>query len=131
MKNIIVVLLVVTGTMEAFAQGRQETIRNVSVTEFRKAMDSLKDEVVIDLRTPDEIKGGKIAGAVEIDYFGANFEPALKGLDKNKVYLLYCASGGRSGETAQLMNKMGFKNLYNMEGGFREWVKQKMPVSKK
>ncbi|HEX8040410.1 MAG TPA: rhodanese-like domain-containing protein, partial [Chryseosolibacter sp.] len=122
MKNVIVVLLVVAGTMEAFSQGRQETIRNVSVTEFRKAMDSLKDEVVIDLRTPDEIKGGKIAGAVEIDYFGPNFEPALKRLDKNKVYLLYCASGGRSGETAQLMDKMGFKNLYNMEGGFREWV---------
>lgn len=131
MKNIIVVLLLVTGTLEAFSQGRQEAIRNVSVTEFRKAMDSLKDEVVIDLRTPDEIKGGKIAGAVEIDYFGKNFEPALKRLDKDKVYLLYCASGGRSGETAQLMNKMGFKNLYNMEGGFREWVKQKMPVSKK
>ncbi len=123
--------MLVMGMTKAFPQRHKEGIRNVSVTEFKKAMDSLKDEVVVDLRTPDEIKGGKIDGALEIDFFGPDFEPAIKALDKNKVYLLYCASGGRSGETAELMNKMGFKNLYNMEGGFREWVKKKMPVSKR
>lgn len=114
-----------------FSQSKSHAIHNVSVVEFRKAMDSLRDEVVVDLRTPDEIKGGKIPGALEIDFFGAGFEPAIAALDKNKVYLLYCASGARSGETAELMDNMGFKNLYNLEGGFRAWAKMKMPVGKK
>ena len=93
-------------------------------------MDSLQGEVLIDLRTPDELKQGKISGAMVIDYFGTDYEPAIQKLDKNKVYLLYCAGGGRSGETAGLMDKMGFKKIYNLESGFNGWVKKKMPVEK-
>ena len=103
-------------------------IKNVSVEEFKKVMDSLDHEVVIDLRTTQELKQGKIAGAKVIDFFGTDFEPALSRLDKSKTYLLYCASGGRSTETAALLKKMGFKNLYNLEGGFNGWVRKKMPV---
>lgn len=93
-------------------------------------MDSLQGEVLIDLRTPDEIKNGKIAGAKEIDYFGADYEKAVQSLDKNKVYLLYCAGGGRSSETAEMMQKLGFNNIYNLESGFRDWAKKKMPIKK-
>lgn len=116
----------------AFSQGQASAVmRNVSVEEFKKLMDNLQGEVVVDLRTPDEIAHGKIAGSIEIDFFGQAFEPSIAALDRNKVYLLYCGSGSRSGETSELMNKMGFMNLYNMEGGFRQWVKRKMPVASK
>ena len=121
-------LLVINTVPELFAQANKDVITNVSVNEFKSIMDSLKDEIVVDLRTPDELKKGKIPGATVIDYFGADFEPALQKLDKNKVYLLYCAGGGRSGDTAELMSKMGFKKVFNLESGFNGWVKQKMPV---
>lgn len=123
-------LLVLPSLQKVFAQVNNNMITNVSVVEFKGVMDSLKDEIVVDLRTPDELKQGKIPGATVIDYFGADFEPALQKLDKNKVYLLYCAGGGRSGDTAELMSKMGFKKVYNLESGFNAWVKQKMPVEK-
>lgn len=115
----------------AFAQDTSAIIRNVDVDGFKQAMDSLEDEVLVDLRTPDELKQGKIPGAIVIDYFGADFESAIQRLDKNKTYLLYCASGGRSGETSELMEKMGFRKVYNLESGFRGWVKARMPVEKK
>lgn len=105
---------------------------DVSVMEFRRLMDSLQDEVVVDLRTPEEVEQqGKIAGALEIDFFGDDFEPAIQALDTSKVYLLYCAGGGRSGETAEIMRDLGFKQVYNLKEGFKGWVKQKMPVTKK
>jgi rhodanese-related sulfurtransferase len=126
----IALLLVFFTPREIYSQGKPFAIRNVSVEAFKHAMDSLPDEVVLDLRTPEELKGGKIPGAMVIDFFGAGFEPAIEALDRDKVYLLYCASGGRSGETAELMRKLGFKNLYNLETGFRGWVKNRMPVAK-
>jgi len=106
-------------------------IRNVNVAEFKKTMDALPDEVVVDLRTPEEIEKGKIPGAIAIDFYGDNFKSELQKLDRNKPYLLYCAGGGRSGQTVEVMEKMGFKNIYNLETGFKGWVKEKMPVEKR
>lgn len=109
----------------------QTRIFNVDSEHFKKAMDSLSGEIIIDLRTPDELKEGKIAGAAVIDFFGANFEPAIKGLDKSKTYFLYCAGGGRSSETAELMKELGFNTIYNLEEGFNGWKKKGLPVEKR
>lgn len=123
--------LILFAVAGAFAQKVESVeIRNVSVAEFRAAMDSLEGEVILDLRTPEELKGGKIPRARVIDFFAPGFEPAIDALGREKVYLLYCASGGRSGKTAELMRRMGFKKIYNMEEGFRGWLKGKMPVEK-
>jgi phage shock protein E len=130
MRTLIFCLICLFSVKHAHSQEETAPITHVSVEEFKQLMDSLENEVVIDLRTPDELKQGKIAGAAVIDYFGADFEPAIARLDKQKIYLLYCAGGGRSGDTAELMQKMGFKKLYNLEEGFNGWVKKKMSIVK-
>jgi phage shock protein E len=130
MKTLTVGLIVLLSMKGLYAQKGSAPVQNVSVDQFKRVMDSLENEVVIDLRTPDELKQGKIAGAEVIDYFGPGYESAISQLDKNKTYLLYCAGGGRSSETAALMHSMGFKNLYNLEEGFNGWVKKKMAVAK-
>jgi rhodanese-related sulfurtransferase len=101
---------------------------DLSPAEFKSKIDSLSDEVVLDLRTSDELKKGMIENANQIDYFKLDFENQISKLDKNKTYFLYCASGGRSTETAELMNKLGFKRIYNLKDGFNSWKKMKMPV---
>ena len=131
MKFLFVFLWVFITAVTAHAQAQEVEIRDVSVAKFKSAMDSLDGEVLIDLRTPEELEKGKIPGAIVIDFFGSDFEPAIAALDKSKVYLLYCAAGGRSGETAELMSKMGFRKIYNLESGFNGWVKEKMPVERK
>jgi phage shock protein E len=108
-------------------QAQQDS--NLSVAEFRSAMDTIKDVTVIDLRTQSEVKGGIIPNATIIDYFDKKFEARLDQLDKNKSYLLYCASGARSAETLNLMKAKGFKTVYHMDGGFQQWKSQKMPVT--
>lgn len=130
MKTIMILVLFFCSTHFCCAQ-KGAVIRNVSVKEFQRGLDSSQDEILIDLRTPEELKQGKIANARVIDFFGPDFEPAIGKLNKDKVYFLYCASGARSGEAAALMEKMGFRKLYNLEGGFRKWVAEKMPVEKR
>ena len=132
MNTVICFLFLLITAVTAVGQETQvDVVTDVSVSESQDLIDSLQGEIVIDLRTDEELRQGKIPGAMVIDFFGADFEPSIQKLEKNKVYLLYCASGGRSGETSELMRKMGFHKVYNLEGGFTSWVKAKMPISKR
>lgn len=78
---------------------------------------------VIDIRTPAEIREGKIAGASEMDCFAPNFGERLSALDHSKTYLLYCRSGNRSGQVLHIMDTLGFTEVYDLAGGIGEWVK--------
>jgi phage shock protein E len=132
MNRLLHLLILFIINLNCFSQTKTPgVLTNVSVSVFKDLMDSLEGEVVVDLRTPEELKQGKIPDAIVIDYFGAEFEPSIQALDRNKVYLIYCAAGGRSEETADLMLKWGFKKIYNLTEGFTGWVKQKMPVTAK
>ncbi len=71
--------------------------------------------VILDVRTPGEYQSGHVKGAVNMDYY-ANFAVEVQKLPKDKVYLLHCASGRRSGEATAIMRQRGYK-AYNM-GGF-------------
>ena len=63
--------------------------QDVDAATFKKMIEAKKG-VLIDLRTPDEIKTkGKIKGAVEIDFLAVNAEEVIKKLDKKKTYLVY------------------------------------------
>ncbi|MGC1243375.1 MAG: rhodanese-like domain-containing protein [Chryseosolibacter sp.] len=131
MKKVIVLSVMLLLSVVSFSQQKESAIHDVSSEEFKKVMDSMGDEVVVDLRTPEETSKGKIPGAIEMDFYGSGFKPSIAALDRNKVYLVYCAGGKRSGETAALMQEMGFRNIYNLEDGYNGWVKDKMPVVKK
>jgi rhodanese-related sulfurtransferase len=117
------VLFVITG----FAQ-TDRTIRDLTVQGFKLKMDELANEVIIDLRTPEELRSGVIPNATNFDYFEKNFEAQIKRLDKSQVYLLYCASGVRSAETLELMERSGFTAVFNLVDGFNGWKKAKMPI---
>lgn len=86
--------------------------------------------VYLDVRTPQEWTKGHIKYATHLDIFRDDFEAELKKLDKNKTYYVYCAVGGRSGEATVLMSKLGFKHIYNMQGGFKAWEKEGLPSVK-
>ena len=86
------------------------------------------DFVILDVRTPTEYASGHIDGAINIDYFSATFTDDVNTLDKRKTYLVYCASGGRSRNAANIMKASGFREAYNMLGGFTAWEDAGLPV---
>lgn len=76
---------------------------------------------LIDVRTPEEYSAGKIGEASNVDFYASDFNAQLEKLDKTKPTLIYCASGGRSGKAAGIMKEMGFKEVYDLEGGYKGW----------
>jgi len=50
--------------------------------------------------------------------------------DKDKTYLVYCKTGGRGAIVTCDLKKLGYKNVYNLKGGFNAWKKAGEPVEK-
>ena len=96
-------------------------LKTVSPQEFKQLMEQTQDKVIIDVRTPEEYAQEHIAGAINIDFYAPDFREKLAQLDKNKTYFIYCRSGNRSGQTLQIMKELGFKKVYNLEGGITAW----------
>lgn len=92
----------------------------VNKKEFTKLLDK-EGRQLVDVRTPGEIQQGKIADAMEMNFHDANFQNQLESLDKEKPVLMYCAAGGRSAKAVQMMKSMGFKEIYELDGGYNAW----------
>ena len=79
------------------------------------------DLVILDIRTPEEFVAGHIAGAINIDYYAADFEDRLRELDISVPYVMYCNSGNRSSNALPLMDSIGFEEVYELDGGIQAW----------
>ncbi|MGB5943020.1 MAG: rhodanese-like domain-containing protein [Leeuwenhoekiella sp.] len=97
-------------------------MENLSQEEWSSKLQNDDNAVVLDVRTQEEVDGGIIPNAIHHDiHEGQGFIENLEKLDKDKNYYVYCRSGARSGQAAQIMDQMGFANTFNLKGGFMEW----------
>lgn len=88
---------------------------------FDAKVKSTSNAVVLDVRTKAEFEGGFIANAVNVDFNSAQFESDIEKLDKSKTYFVYCLSGGRSSQAAQMMREQHFAKVYELKGGIMAW----------
>jgi len=77
--------------------------------------------VVLDVRTPEEIRRRSHSRFHEHRFQRGGFQQKIGKLDKDKTYLVHCASGGRSARACNQLGKLELKNLYNLEGGMGAW----------
>lgn len=108
-------------------QSPAASVKNVGIEQFDKLRQN-KTNVVLDVRTKKEHSEAHLPGAILIDITEGNFEQEIAKLDKSKTYLVHCAAGGRSARACKKMDQLGFKSLYNMEGGLTAWQKAGKPV---
>lgn len=80
--------------------------------------------IAIDIRTKQEISMGKIyKNSLELDFYNDGFLNSLKKLDLNQKYIIYCRSGNRTKVAMDLMQKLGFKEVHDLDGGIVAWQK--------
>jgi len=102
------------------AQGTQ-VARDISDVELEGLLASRPDLLLLDVRTDKEWDGGHIGGACFLDYLEDDFLDVARGLPRDRPIALYCAAGGRSEDAMKLLAKEGFRELYNLRGGFYGW----------
>lgn len=87
-----------------------------------------EDLVILDVRTPEEFAEGHLDGAVLVDFYDADFAEQIGELDPNVPYLMYCRSGNRSGQTATIMEQLGFTDVADVDGGILSWADAGLPL---
>ena len=97
-------------------------MKELSQKDWREKLEQDDNAVILDVRTQEEVDEGYIPDAKVIDiYKGQEFLDELEKLDKTKNYYIYCRSGNRSGQACAIMEQKGFKECYNLVGGFMNW----------
>ena len=103
-------------------------IKNIGIDE---AYDMLKDKdkyFLLDVRTPEEYKEGFIENSILIPL--SELEGRLSEIPADKPIIVYCRSGNRSMQAAEILIKNKFSPVYNMLGGITEWIKKGYPLVK-
>jgi phage shock protein E len=118
---------------EATAAPPESTAVNdvLEPADFKQKLAANPGAVLLDVRTPEEVAGGALPGAVNINFNAPDFQEKIAALDKGKPYFVYCKVGGRSGKAAALMSESGFPEVHNLKGGYDAWVGQGLEVEKK
>ena len=99
----------------------------LSPTQFQQQVTTGQSQL-LDVRTAIEFKQGHLSNALQADWTNAaEFAERVKYLDKNKPLLVYCASGGRSGQAAEWLVKQGFVKVDNLTGGMIAWKQASLP----
>ena len=104
-------------------------VREVTVEETRKKLETGKARL-IDVREESEWEAGHALGAQHIGKGVIERDIEQKVPDKNSELILYCGGGFRSALSADNLQKMGYTNVFSMDGGWREWNEAGLPVEK-
>ena len=123
MNSILKYILLVAFTIFSCSLINNESINQMNSDELIEFIE-LNDAILVDVRTEDEYNSGYIENSLNIDYFSNDFSVNADKLDKNTPIILYCRSGNRSSMSANKISKLGFKEIYNLEGGILEWIEE-------
>lgn len=118
-KKIISGLFLIIGCISCNTQN--DTVKNITVKELKTIIENKKVQL-IDVRTLEEYEQGHIKNALLVDYFSDDFKDQINRLDKSKPVYFYCRSGRRSAKASKISSKLGFKEIYNVKGGYLAWV---------
>jgi len=86
--------------------------------------------VLLDIRTPEELSKGFLTNASFINFYDESFLQKASWIKKNQPIYVYCHAGGRSSKAAEMLIDLGFKEVYNLIGGYSKWVEDGYLVEK-
>jgi rhodanese-related sulfurtransferase len=103
-------------------------IKEVTVADTRVRVSTNRDARLIDVREDDEWHAGHAAGAEHLGkgIIERDIEAAVP--DKATEVILYCGGGYRSALAADVLQQMGYTNVWSMAGGWKAWKDSGAPV---
>lgn len=122
-------------SVKQMMEAANAVVPKITVAEAREKI-AKGNTLMLDIRDGTEVQAsGKAAGAVHVSRGLLEFraDPNSPTHDNNfsreKVVLIYCASGGRASLAGKLLKDMGYSEVYNI-GGFKDWAESGGAVEK-
>ncbi len=99
-------------------------VRSMTVSELKERMDRNAPYTLFDVRPEAERQIASIPGSIALDERG---KALLEDLDRDSIVITQCHHGVRSRAAAEHVLRMGFRNVYNLEGGVDAWSREVDP----
>ena len=97
---------------------------NLECKDWIKNISSYKKSIILDVRTVEEYEEISIPNAILANILEPNeFMDVVEKLEKKTKIFVYCRSGIRSQKACNILDRLGFKETYNLNGGILEWKK--------
>ncbi len=96
---------------------------NISYDDLKELMRN-KEIYLIDVRSGQEYEEGHLDGAINIPVYNIENEIQKKVKDKKETIILYCSSGSRSKKAKNILEKLGYTEVYNLKEGIDKiWIR--------
>ena len=105
-------------------------VPQVESKDLYEAIKANEDISILDVRTEGEYSKEKIQNSINlpVDQITGKIESIIP--DKNKKIYVYCLSGSRSVFAADTMQRLGYKNVFDVKNGLLAWRVNNFPVAK-
>ena len=116
-------------TADQLLEEARKNVPEVTAAETKERLDRGEVDLILDVREPEEWAKGHIPGAVHavrgmLEWYADPTSPYAKGEITSKQdgrVVVHCSHGGRSLLAADMLKKMGYKNVWSMAGGWKAW----------
>src|SRR5438552_11242839 len=102
-------------------------VKQIDVQEYKKMPRA--EHLLIDVREDNEWAAGHAAGALHLGK-GIIERDIEKLAAPDDELILYCGGGFRSALAADVLQKMGYRNVWSLAGGWRAWQSANLPIEK-
>lgn len=106
------------------AKGR---IKELTIDQVAAKLEHRESFQLVDVREESEWTAGHAKGAIHLSKGVIERDVESKIPDKETEIVLYCGGGFRSALAAYNLQKMGYTNVFSMDGGWRAWVEKDLP----
>jgi rhodanese-related sulfurtransferase len=114
---------------EKLCQDVKQNVRELTVDDVKTKLDAKETFHLVDVREESEFAQDHLPGAVHLGngVIERDIEKTIPRTDAPIV--LYCGGGFRSALAADNLQKMGYTNVWSMDGGIRGWREKGYPVT--
>jgi rhodanese-related sulfurtransferase len=103
----------------AIVNDAKSRIKETDIGGYKAMLDRGERPVLVDIREESEYKAGHVKGAVHLSKGVIERDVEQRFPDKNTKMVLYCGGGFRSALAADNLQKMGYKDVISLDGGWR------------
>ena len=92
-------------------------VRDLSYKRIKEMLQEDKNSILIDVRSKQEYAEGHLANSINIPLYEMEFQNDKILTNKQNTIIVYCASGHRSRQAKEKLEKMVYTNVYSLKNG--------------
>lgn len=117
-----------TPGFEALVDEARARVRSITIPEYNERLMRHEHHVLVDVREDHEWVRGRLPGAMHLGRGIIERDIEKHFADKETPLVLYCGGGYRSVLATDALQRMGYRNVVSLTGGYRGWKDAGLPI---